>query len=66
MQNTEIFFFFFFSDVKIENFVGKTVIFLIILFKTLNRGGSNEYPQSIFWIKNKNNRYAPLNHSFTL
>ena len=23
------------------------------------RGGSNEYPQSIFWIKNKKNRYTP-------
>ena len=23
------------------------------------RGGSNEYPQSMFWIKNKKNRYTP-------
>ena len=28
-------------------------------------GGSNEYPQSLFWIKNKNNRYTPVNPSFT-
>ena len=26
--------------------------------------GSNEYPQSIFWIKNKNNRNTPANSSF--
>ena len=25
------------------------------------RGGSNEYPQSMFWIKNKKNRYTPEN-----
>ena len=29
------------------------------------RGGSNEYPQSMFWIKNKKNRYTPVNISFT-
>ena len=23
------------------------------------RGGSNEYPQSMFWSKNKKNRYPP-------
>ena len=25
------------------------------------RGGSNEYPQSMFWIKNKENRYTHAN-----
>ena len=25
------------------------------------RGGSNEYPQSMFWNKNKKNRYTPAN-----
>ena len=30
------------------------------------RGGSNEYPQSMFWSKNKKNRYTPANHSFTI
>ena len=25
-----------------------------------DRGGSNEYPQSIFWRKNKRNRYTPV------
>ena len=28
------------------------------------RGGSNEYPQSMFWSKNKKNRYTPANPSF--
>ena len=25
------------------------------------RGGSNKYPQSMFWSKNKKNRYTPAN-----
>ena len=28
------------------------------------RGGSNEYPQSMFWIKNKKNRYTPCKPQF--
>ena len=24
-----------------------------------NRGGFNKYPQSMFWIKNKENKYTP-------
>ena len=30
------------------------------------RGGSNEYPQSMFLSKNKKNRYTPANPSFTV
>ena len=30
------------------------------------RGGSNKYPQSMFWSKNKKNRYTPANPSFTI
>ena len=30
------------------------------------RGGSNEYPQSIFWSKNKKNRYTPAYPSFII
>ena len=32
------------------------------------RGGSNEYPQYMFWIKNNNekNRYTPVNPSFAI
>ena len=28
-------------------------------FAVLTRGGSNAYPQSMFWSKNKKNRYTP-------
>ena len=30
------------------------------------RGGSNEYPQFLFWGKNKKSRYNPVNPSFTI
>ena len=30
------------------------------------RGGSNEYPQSMFWSKNKKNRYTPAYPSFAV
>ena len=30
------------------------------------RGGSNEYPQSMFLSKNKKNRYTPAYPSFTI
>ena len=30
------------------------------------RGGYYEYPQSMFWSKNKKNRYTPANPSFTI
>ena len=30
----------------------------------LRRGGSNEYPQSMFWSKNKKNRYIPSKPQF--
>ena len=30
------------------------------------RGGSNEYPLSMFWSKNKKNRYTPAYPSFTI
>ena len=30
------------------------------------RGGSNEYPQSMFWSKNKKNRYTHAYPSFTI
>ena len=30
------------------------------------RGGSNEYPQSMFWSKNKKNRYTAANPSFSI
>ena len=30
------------------------------------RGGSNEYPQSMFWSKNKKNMYIPPYQSFAI
>ena len=30
------------------------------------RGGSNEYPQSMFWSKNKKNRYTPVYPIFAI
>ena len=30
------------------------------------RGGSNEYPQSMFWSKNNKNRYTPSYPSFAI
>ena len=30
------------------------------------RGSSNEYAQSMFWFKNKKNRYTPANPSFSV
>ena len=30
------------------------------------RGGSNEYPQSVFWSRNKNNNVYPCKPSFTI
>ena len=59
-----------FSAVENENFVGKNLIVLSFLLKTLivgtvmlelpQQGNSNEHPQSMFWTKNKKNRYTLL------
>ena len=71
MNYTEIF-----SAVKIENFIEKKedIFNIFFLLKisigcgyTLEcpwQGGSNEYPQPMFWIKNKKNRHTPVNPSF--
>ena len=63
MQHTEIF-----PALKIENFQQKYFIFLIFAqnidcgytLEPPRRGGSNEYPESMFWSKNKKNRYRGL------
>ena len=63
----------FFKVVKNEIFRQKN--FAIFLIFALNidceyaldphrRGGSNEYPQYMFWSKNKKNRYTPAYPSF--
>ena len=67
MQYTGIF-----SALTNENFIGKILIILICLLKNIDcgytleplRDGSNEYPQSMFWNKNKKNRYTPAYPSF--
>ena len=65
----------FFSGSKIENFIGKKIVIFLIFAQNIDcgytlepprRGGSNEYPQSMFWSKNKINRYTPVNPSFTI
>ena len=60
----------------VENFQLKTFdIFLLIFAQNIDcgytlepprRGGSNEYPQSMFWSKNKKNRYTPAYPSFSV
>ena len=68
MQFTEIF-----IGVKNENFQQKKFDILLIfaqnmdcgyMLEPLLRGGSNEYPQSMFWSKNMKNRYTPAYPSF--
>ena len=70
MQYIEIF-----SEAKIENFI--RIFFDIFLIFAQNidcgytlepprRGGSNEYPQYMFWSNNKKNRYTPAYPSFAI
>ena len=63
LQYTEIF-----KVVKKEIFQQKFFDIFLIFAQNIDcgytlepprRGGSNEYPQSMFWSKNKKNRYAP-------
>ena len=64
----------FFSPVKIEISLDFLNIFLIFAqnidcgytLEPPRRGGSNEYPQSMFWSKNKKNRYTPAYPSFAV
>ena len=66
-----------FSAVKIEHFIRFFFFFFFFFFFAQNidcgytlepprRGGSNEYPQSMFWSKNEKNRYTPANPSFDI
>ena len=67
----------YFSGKIIEHFVGKKKIDIFLIFAqnidcgyTLEpprRGDSNEYPQSMFWSKNKNQRTnGPVNAHLSL
>ena len=60
---------------KNENFHWKIVDIFLIFAQNIDcgytlepprRGGSNEYPQSMFWSKNKKNRHTPVNPSFSI
>ena len=71
MQYT-IFFFFFFCCKNEKFHWNLFFIFLLIFAQNIDcgymlepprTGGSNEYPQSTFWIKT---RYSPVNPSFTI
>ena len=74
MQYTENF-----SPVKIEIFIRKILMYSIIFMSSIifaqnvscgytlepsRRGGSNEYPQSMFWGKIKKNTYILADLSF--
>ena len=60
---------------KIENFQQNFLDMLLIFapnkdcgytLEPPRRGGSKEYPQSLFWSKNKKDRYTPANPSFSI
>ena len=64
-----------FFGCKNENFYWKNFDIFLIFAQNIDcgytlepprRGGSNEYPQSMFWSKNKENRYTPVYPSFTI
>ena len=64
-----------FFSLKNENFQQKNVDIFLIFDQNIDcgytlepprRGGSNEYPQSMFWSKNKKNRYTPAYPSFAI
>ena len=60
---------------KNENFQKKICRIFLIFAQNIDcvytlepprRGGSNEYPQSMFWCKDKKNRYTPAYPSFAI
>ena len=70
MQYTEIF-----KIAKNENFQQKIFDIFLIFAQNIDcgytlepprLGGSNEYPQSMFWSKNKKNRHSPAYSSFAI
>ena len=70
MQKTEIV-----LALKIEYFQLKKFDIFLIFAQNIDcgytlepprRGGSNEYPQSMIWSKNKKNRYTPAYPTFTI
>ena len=70
MQYTKIF-----CALKIGNFQLKNLNIFLIFAQNIDcgytlepprQGGSNEYPQSMFWNKNKKNRYTLVYPSFAI
>ena len=64
-----------FLVIKLESFQLKNFDIFLIFAQNIDcgytlepprRGGSNEYPQSMFWRKNKKSRYTPANPSFSI
>ena len=64
-----------FYNQKIENFQIKILISFLFLLKNIDfgyslepprRGGSNEYPQSMFWAEIREIMYTPVNPTFTI
>ena len=64
-----------FFDSKNEKFHWKKIDIFLIFAQNIDcgytlepprRGGSNEYPQSMFWNKNKKNRYTLAYPSFAI
>ena len=60
---------------KVENFIRRLLIFFLFFAQNIDcectleppqRGGSNEYPQSMFWSQNKKKKYTPAYRSFTI
>ena len=60
---------------KIDNFQRKKFDIFLIFAQNIDcgytlepprRGGSNEYPQSMFWSKNKKKRFTPAYPSFAI
>ena len=51
---------------KIDNFQTKNFDIFLIFAQNIDLTSSNEYPQSMFWSKDKKNRYTPAYPSFTI
>ena len=64
-----------FTTKKNENFQIKNLIFFLFLLKNTDcgysleppwRGGSNKYPQFMFWAEIRKLMYTPVNPTFTI
>ena len=60
---------------KLKKFLWKFLDIVLIFAQNIDcrytvepprQGGSNEYPQSMFWSKDKKNRYTPANPMFSI